>query len=145
MESKAKFILDLLFEDNNYRYPKLVASIINKSRPKKMSVDIYSLYGNCAKTGTKIEATFNDANYKMNLNYGTKAENINVTTITNYEKYEYNIEVYEIEDEEEPECFTLAYIEFCLNTAKCRNKKSYSNEKFFSDKKELIEKGFINY
>ena len=60
-----------------------------KSIPKKMSVDIYSKKGSCAKTGTIIEAIFSDANYKMDLNYGTKTENINATTITNYDKYEY--------------------------------------------------------
>ena len=136
MESYANFILDILFEDNNYKYPKLVASIINKSRPKKMSVDIYSLYGNCSKTGTKIEATFNDAIYTMNLNYGIKAENINVTTITNYKKYKYNIEVYEIEEEVIPECFIVMNTETCINNYKCESKKIISKENCFSDKKE---------
>ena len=144
MESYAQFTLDLLFENNNYRYPKLVANITNKSRPKKMNVKIEPRYDDCGK-GTTIEAIFDDANYKMNLNFDTKSENINVNTITNYEKYEYNIEIYEMEEEEERICFVVAYIKFCLDNTKCKDKTILSNQKLYFDKKELIEKDFIEY
>jgi hypothetical protein len=144
MESYAQFTLDLLFENNNYRYPKLVANITNKSRPKKMNVKIEPRYDDCGK-GTTIEAIFDDANYKMNLNFDTKSENINVNTITNYEKYEYNIEIYKMKEEEEKICFVVAYIKFCLDNTKCKDKTILSNQKLYFDKKELIEKDFIEY
>ena len=143
MKKYAKFNFDLLFEDNNYKNPKLLASIINKSRPKSMTLDIFNYFGNCAKKGRIIEATFNDANYKMDLNYDVKSDIINATTITNFEKYEYTTEVYEYEDSDEIECFTVAYIKFCLNLLKCRNKKTISNEKSFYDKKQY--NNFIEY
>ena len=108
-----------------------------------MTLDIFNYFGNCAKKGRIIEATFNDANYKMDLNYDVKSDIINATTITNFEKYEYTTEVYEYEDSDEIECFTVAYIKFCLNLLKCRNKKVISNEKSFYDKKQY--NNFIEY
>ena len=142
VENYAKFTLDLLFEDNNFRYPKLVASIINKNKPKKMWLDIYSPYGYCSKTGTIIEATFSDTNYIMNLNYGTKTEKINMTTIINYEKYEF-IEAYKIADEVITQCHNVMGISLCRNS--CNQIKSYSEKKFNYDKKELISKSFIEF
>ena len=144
IEQYSKFIMNLLFENNDYKNPKIVASIINKNIPRNMILDIYTLYGNCAKKGIIIDANINEANYQMNLNFDTKSTHINATTITNFEKYEYNTEVYEYEDTDEVICFTIAYIEFCI-PAQCNDKKSLSNEKVIYDKKQSKETYFIKY
>ena len=145
LESNAKFNMELSFENNDYKKPKLFASIINKSAPKNMVLDIYSLYGYCAKKGITIDNSFNDVTYKMNLLYEPKSSNINVTTFTNFEKFEFTNEIYEYEDSDETDCFVVAYIKFCVNTLKCNNKKIFFNEKKFKDKKEYKETKFIKY
>ena len=142
LEHYSKYYMELFFE-NNFKNPKLITSIINKSRPKNMILDIYTLYGNCAQKGVIIETNFNDATYKMDLDI--QSTKMNAITTTNFEKYEYTNEVYEIEDSDEVMCFVVAYINFCLNVSKCRNKISLSNEKFFNDKKESMVPNSIKY
>ena len=145
LEHYAKFNVELLFENNDYKNPKLVINIINKSRPKNMILDVYYLYGNCAKKGIKIDSNFNEAVYKINSFYDTKSVNIIATSYTNFEKYEYTTEVYEYEDSDEITCFTVAYIEFCINTLRCHNKKILSSEKRFYDKKEYNKTNLVKY
>ena len=148
MKKYAKFNFDLLFEDNNYKNPKLLASIINKSRPKSMILDIFTLFGYCGKKGIIIESFFNDTNFKMNLDFNVKSEYINTTTITNFEKYEYTTQIYEKEDSDKIECFTVLSIKYCINSLKCKNYnniKSLSNKKYFYDKKYSIRNDFIGY
>ena len=140
--SYANFKFKIEFENNDYKLPKIIASIINKSRPKNMILDIYSRFGYCGKKGIIINVDFNEANYKMNLGFDTKSDNININTITNFEKYEYNIQAYEEEDSDEPTCFVVAYIKFCI-PLKCKEQNIKSNEKFNYDKKELIENNVL--
>ena len=145
LETNTKIDFKILFENNNYSNPKLVATIINKNRPKNMVLDIYSLYGYCAQKGIEVDTNFNEVTYKMDLLYDTKYTNINITTYTFFEKYEYTNEVYEYEDSDETECFVVAYIKFCINTLNCNDKKILSSEKFFNDKKEHTKTNFVKY
>ena len=113
-QSYAKFKFGVEFENNDYRYPKIVASLINKSRPNNMKLDIFCYFGYCGKDGTILDINFNEEDYKMNLYFDIKSDNINVNTITNFDKYEYTLEMYTLEDDDEVECFTVAYIKFVL-------------------------------
>ena len=143
IEYYSKFNLELIFENNDYKNPKIVASIINKSKPKNINLDISSAEGFCSK-GIIIDANINEAIYQMNITFDTKSTYANVTTITNFDKYDYNTEIYEMKQDSEPICFTIAYIEFCI-PARCDNKNTLSNEKLTFDKKESIEKYFVKY
>ena len=144
IEYYSKFNLELIFENNDYRNPKVVASIINKSKPKKMILDISSSEGYCSQKGIIIDANFNEANYQMNITFDTKSLYANVTTITNFDKYDYNTEIYEIKEGDEEICFTIAYINFCIPPP-CRDTKTLSSEKITSEKKEIIERNFVKY
>ena len=142
IEYYSKFNLEIIFENNDYKNPKIVASIINKSKPKKMKLDIYS-QEYCSK-GVIIDADYNEAIYQMNITFDTKSTYANVTTITNFGKYDYNTEVYEEKEDEEPMCFTIAYIQFCI-PSRCDNKNIISSEKVSYDKKESIERFSVKY
>ena len=107
--------------------------------------DIYSEFGNCARKGILIDTNFNNAGYTLNLSLDTKSTNINATTITNFEKYSYNVEIYETEDSDEVKCFVVAGIKFCINTEQCENKITLSKELLSNNKKELIEYDYILY
>ena len=145
LQKYIKFKFEIVYENNDYKKPKIIAYIINKSRPKTMINDIYSEFGNCARKGILIDTNFNNAGYTLNLSLDTKSTNINVTTITNFEKYSYNVEIYEIEDSDEVKCFEVAYINFCINTDQCQNKITLSKELLSNNKKELIEYDYILY
>ena len=139
----AKFIYKIEFEDNDYKKPKIVASIINKSIPKNINIGVYSVYG--CKNGIIINSNFEDATYSMNLNKDIKSTYINATTITNFEEYIYNYQQYQEKEIEETFCFTVAYIEFCISTSQCSNITTLINEDKINEKKELVETNFIKY
>jgi hypothetical protein len=134
-----RFKYNLEFENNDYRKLKLFVSIINKSRPKIMEVDIFHFFGHCGKKGFLIDTNINDVNYQMNLNYDTKSNNITYSTNANFDKYEYNIEQYQLEDSYEEFCFTLEYIEFCFPSGRCENRTSLFKEKYFNEQKIISE------
>ena len=89
-----EFKFDLIFEGTNFKKPKVVASIINKSKPKKAKLQVSSPFGTCGETINELEIEFNDANYTMYIE--SENNNINVTTLTNFDKYKYSTEVYQI-------------------------------------------------
>jgi len=134
-----RFKYNLEFENNDYKKLKLSVSIINKSRPKVMEIDIFSFNGYCGKDGFLISTNINNVNYQMNLNYDTKSNNITYITNANFDKYEYNIEQYQLENSEETICFTLEYIEFCFPIGRCENRTSLFNEKYFNEQKIITE------
>ena len=108
-----------------------------------MKLDIFCYFGYCGKDGTILDINFNEEDYKMNLYFDIKSDNIYVNTITNFDKYEYTLEMYTLEDDDEVECFTVAFIKFCINSLKCRNKSTKSINKFYIDKKELNENDIL--
>jgi hypothetical protein len=134
-----RFKYNLEFENNDYRTLKLIVSIINKSRPKTMEIDIFSSIGHCGREGFLISTNINDVNYQMNLNYDTKSNNITYITNANFDKYEYSIEEYQLEDSDETLCFTIDYIKFCFNPGNCENRTSIFNEKYFNEQKIITE------
>ena len=90
----AEFKYDIVYEGNSsFKTPKVLANITNKSRPKTLSLQVSSPFGYCGETINELEIEFNDANYTML--FDTIGTNINVTTITNFEKYKYSTEVYQ--------------------------------------------------
>ena len=96
-----EFKFGILYEQTKIKKPKIYGCIINKSRPKKVSLQIKSPFGNCGEIVNEIEIEFNDANYTMNLI--SDSNNINITTITNFEKYIYSTEVFQYGETNETE------------------------------------------
>ena len=88
-----EFKLELLFEGDVIKKPKVAASIISKSRPKKLNLNISSPFGTCGENINVLEVEFNDANYTMNIDYNTESTNINVTTFTSFDKFESIIKI----------------------------------------------------
>ena len=124
-----EFKLELLFEGDVIKKPKVAASIISKSRPKKLNLNISSPFGTCGENINVLEVEFNDANYTMNIDYNTESTNINVSTFTSFDKYKYSTEVYQIEESNETESAEAMGIEVNYKL-KCKKKKN----KVFSHK-----------
>ena len=134
-----EFQFELVFEGTTIKKPKIIARIVDKSRPKKMKLSVSSPFGTCGETINQLDVEFNDANYTMNIEYISNSSNINITTFTYFEKYKYSTEVYQIGESNETESFDVMGIEIEYQL-ECKKKK----EKVFQNKyfKEVDEKIF---
>ena len=90
-----EFKFNLILEGTTHKKPRVIANIVDKSRPKKVDLNISSPFGNCGENINQLEIEFNDANYTMNIDY-SGGSNITVSTFTNFEKYKYSTEVFQI-------------------------------------------------
>ena len=117
----AEFRFNLSFEEGSLKKPKVKARIVDKSYPKKAKFIVSSPFGNCGETINELNVEFNEANYTMDLDYIHEKNNINVSTFTNFEKYNYSIEVYQIEENNEPDCINAFGIDVC-SIGECVNK-----------------------
>ena len=91
----SEFKFDLILEGTTHKKPRVIANIVDKSRPKKVDLNISSPFGTCGENINQLEIEFNDANYTMNIDY-SGGSNITVSTFTNFEKYKYSTEFYQI-------------------------------------------------
>ena len=91
---KAYFSLDLEFE--NIKENILEAKIINLCGPKNIQIEIKSGTSNCGESKKTITADFGASNYTILIHFDSESANINITTITHFEKYEYEIKDFEI-------------------------------------------------
>ena len=76
--------------------------------------DLIKSLNGCGRIVESIEIEVNDVNYTMNVDFNTKSNDINLTTITNFEAYQYNKEIYQIEEESFSECFFIQGINICI-------------------------------
>ena len=65
---------------------------------KKINFDVINILNGCGRIVEALEVEVNKVNYTMNVDFNTKSTDINLTTITNFEPYQYNKEIYQIEE-----------------------------------------------
>ena len=139
---KGRFKVGIEYEDNNKNKPKFYSSIFNQCRPNKISFSIYSGVGTCGKNGQNIEILFNNVNLTTNLDFNTNSNNISVTSITDFDNYQYSIENFKIEDISETNCFTLMHINFCFDIGKCDKVPNYSSKIVKTESKKYSVKKY---
>ena len=93
----ANFSIDLEYENIPGKSPTLIAKIVNRSGPKDMTIKITSGTSKCAERERIINAIFGSSTYTMIIYFNTESTKINVTTITNFDDYKYDIKEYKIE------------------------------------------------
>jgi hypothetical protein len=118
----SEFKFDLILEGTTHKKPRVMATIVDKSRPKKIALNVSSPFGTCGENINELEVEFNDANYTMNIDY-SGGSNITVTTFTNFEKYKYSTEVYQIGETNETTTVDANGIEIEFRT-KCKKAKT---------------------
>ena len=126
----AELGFDLSFEEGSLKKPKVTARIVDKSYPKKVKFIVSSPFGNCGQNINEINVEFNDANYTLNLDYNFNKNNINVTTYTNFEKYIYTTDVYQIEENNNTNSIDAMGIDIdVIDNGECinNNKKQWQN------------------
>ena len=124
-------------ENKNIKTPVVIGRIINKSRPKKVNLNVSSPYGSCGEIINQMVIEFNDANYTMELISDSKK--INVSTYTNFENYKYSTEVFQFGETNETEIIEFDGVVVEVRT-KCKKKVDKPlTFKFNTEIDELIE------
>ena len=124
---------DILFKYNytiskdemgRIKLPRVSTSIINLSRPQKLTIDIIKEITNCAKEIETIEVIFNNANYSVSLDFSPDSQNIISNVSGLFDDYEYTVERYNTSDTQTQKCTGDGYntIVICIPD-KCSNER----------------------
>ena len=129
----SEFKFDTYLEGGLFKKPYVKARIVDKTRPDKLALHVRTEYGFCGRTSFRYDVDFNDANYTLTLDYNTKSNNINITTYTNFDKYYYSSQMYQIPEKFEMESityfgYTVYFIKQCYSKALRNLSDIYINE-----------------
>ena len=94
----AFFSIDFDVGGNENNTNEVMAKIINLSGPKIMKIKIKSGTENCPTRQRAIDAYFKTSNYSMIIVFNTNSTKINVTTIANFEDYDYEVQEFKREN-----------------------------------------------
>ena len=93
-----QFILDILFEDEDIKKPKIVGKVINRNKPKSMKIDFYSMSGQTGKIGRKINVEFNNISSSIEIKFDGGLNNAIINFNLSYDKYNIYTKFYESVD-----------------------------------------------
>ena len=116
-----------------FQTPYVEARIVDKSRPEEMALNVRAEYGFCGRTSFRYNASFSDFNYTLTLDYNTKTNNINITTYTNFDKYYYDSQMYQIPERYKMENisymgYTISFLKQCYSQDLRNLSKVFHNE-----------------
>ena len=86
-----EFKLDLTLEGEKFKIPKIKAKIVDKTIPKKVTINVLSEFGFCYYEGYQFDIEFNDASFATIIEYDIKSNYINISSYKDIKKYEYTI------------------------------------------------------
>ena len=114
-KAKFKFSLVLDGEEGQIKKPKILAIVSNEIKPDQIRFKISSKFGDCGEEYQTFDfLEFNKVNYTIILKFDTQSNLMNVTTITDFDKINYQISRYKIEDEKVDACADALDIGFCI-------------------------------
>ncbi len=106
LKEYSEFVYEVFLEGNLFKFPKVNAKIVDKTRPDRMVFNIRSEYGFCGRTSYLYNVKFNEVNYTMTIVYEGRTNIINVTTYTNFDAYNYTSRMYQVPDSYEMDNIT---------------------------------------
>ena len=102
---EAEFVFELIFnEEDNIKKPKVIANIINRSRPKEVVIKINLIINSCEKIVHEIKINFNNINYTTNIEFNMNSTNIFSYITANFEPFTYYLKTYKISKYPEEIC-----------------------------------------
>ena len=78
--------IDIIFEDEEKKKPKIVGTTINKNRPKIWEIDVYSLSGQNGKYGRIITCEMNNASFSVDLDFDMGSNNGSFNIKTDFDE-----------------------------------------------------------
>ncbi len=94
MKNQGEFKFDIQYKKDKINKVILIAKIINRSRPKKVNIDINSEEQGCNKVVNNLDIEFNEVNFTMDIIFDSETNKVNISTYTLFEEYTYYTETY---------------------------------------------------
>ena len=111
--------IELIFEQGDIIMPKIKGKIINKSKPNRMVIDLYSNYGNiCEIKGRRMTINFNNVSFVSDFVYESSLNKLTLNNTIDFSEYNIRNEKYIIIEEKFIK--VLGGIKFILPT-KCKS------------------------
>ena len=105
ISQKTQFKFNVEFEEEGeIKKPKIIASVINGSKPKKLDIKFITSMNGAGDIIEKINVEPNNVNFTMSVYYTTKSKNLYVTTITDFESYKYSTELVQLQENDIEKC-----------------------------------------
>ena len=93
---ESQFILEIIYEEEEIKIPKIRGKIINKNKPKEFQIDFYSKTGPfCGKLGRVISPEFNDISLSTDIYFDSRLNEAIINTTLFYDQYNVRTKFYE--------------------------------------------------
>ena len=149
LEKKYKFKFSLKTEgEGKIRTQKLFGGITNQMKPQKMYLEISEQLGNCSRDYQTIDIKFNNINYTSSIIYDTLTNIANLTTISNFDAFKYEIKRFIVEPSNINFCTDTMGVPFCFEDEEECNDPEQVNATLFLTYGEVINKTkykIVNY
>ena len=128
INENARFKYNLIIVgEGRMKEAKVMASVVNKITPLKANIEFNENLPNsqCARRSQIIDIDFNTVNYTTNLFFDSKYNIMNVSLDKDF-IYEYKLQGYEIEKDENSEdqlCDEFGGFNFCIDNDECSEPK----------------------
>ena len=128
-----QFEFETFLKGGFFKTPYVRARIVDKSRPENLLLFVKNEFGFCGRKVFRYDIDFNDVNYTLTLNYNTKSNFIDITTFTDFDKYYYTSQMYELPDKYETENitymgYTVTFFKQCYKRENRNLTDLYTNE-----------------
>ena len=105
ISQKTQFKFSIEFEEEGeVKKPKVIASVINESKPKLLDIKLITPGNGAGDIIEKINVEPNNVNFTMSVYYTTKSKDLYVTTITDFESYKYSTELVQLQENDIEKC-----------------------------------------
>ena len=94
--------------------------LIDEGKPEKLNLEIEESYGDCGKKIQEIEAEFGNVSFITYIDYNIPTNKINMTTITNFESYDYTIVKYKKDVSSGQQCRNIMGLTVCTGSGGCK-------------------------
>ena len=114
----AEFKLNFTYKGGIWEKPKLLVTLVDKSKPNKIDLDFFTSCGKCCIEGQTYNLTLNDVNFTTIVEYDINTSSIIINTSTNIEEYSITESVYR----NQQKSFKSIYAEFngtVVNRSEC--------------------------
>ena len=125
------FTLDIIFENNDLKKPKIFGKIINNNKPQKYLIDYYSTFCKCGRFGKNIEVTFNNISFSTDMIFDGTLNILQININSDFDAYLITTKYYE--DEEVMKPIILNGVELQMSSI-CKSSLKEEYEEIVSSK-----------
>ena len=130
--------INYFYNNNTGSSPIMRVELIDECKPKDFKLEIKEVIGDCNENVEEVIIDFQDINvtFITYIDYNINLNQINMTTIKNFDKYEYYVSKYKKENSSQMICKLILGIQICFDeNINCNGlkKNNSTNNKFYRD------------